>query len=204
MVDIFWLSQPFRHAGYFPPIYTHFTNFIYCISPSFAIWRHASFKNLIKWFPGFWSIIVLPVSWWHLTGYMGEKISLRQETLQIQLSYFSLTPRGLWGFGHHCASGPGDKGTHLPFKLLLNYSSPPSFPGPFILSDCRHNWSVVDTQTLSALGNLTDLYVSNLSHPCPSHTYFPPSQVTKANFAPSWCHLILWPAWNGAVLLFFG
>lgn len=114
-----------------------------------------------------------------------EKISLRQETLKIQLSYFSLMSRGHSGFGHHCVSGPGDKGTQLPFKLLLNYSRPQSFAGPFILSDCRHSWSGVGTQTLSALGNLLICLLSNLSHPCPSHTHLPPSQVTKANFVPS-------------------
>lgn len=141
----------------FLPTYTHLTKFIYCISPSFAILMRVSFKNLIKWFPGFWSIIVLSVSWWHLTGCMGEKISLRQETLKLQLPYISLMSRGHCGLGHHCASGPGDKGTHLPFKLLLNYSRPQSFPGPFTLSDCRYSWSMVHIQTLSELGNLIDL-----------------------------------------------
>lgn len=34
----------------FLPTYTHLEKFIYCISPSFAILRHASFKNLIKFF----------------------------------------------------------------------------------------------------------------------------------------------------------
>lgn len=38
---------------FLPPTYTHFIQFIYCISPSFAIWRHASFPTAPRQDAGF-------------------------------------------------------------------------------------------------------------------------------------------------------
>lgn len=74
---------------------------------------------------------MLSVSWWHLTGCMGEKISLRQETLKIQLSYFSLMSRGHCGLGHRCASAPGDKGTHLPLQAAVELQQALVLPWSF-------------------------------------------------------------------------
>lgn len=41
------LNLSIDQAFFSPPTYSHLTRLIYCISQSFAVLRHASFKNLI-------------------------------------------------------------------------------------------------------------------------------------------------------------